>query len=195
MNELRKAILDRIVDELYDQPIMSNLSRPHYVERMIASQLAPEWCLVSQNWAGWDIENSKGVRGEIKQSAARQTWTDDPNQGGRVTKGVFDIKPRTGYWADDGARWIPFEGRLADFYIFAWHPIADSEFADHRDPDQWLFYVVPECSLPPGQKTISQTVIAQQWPEVQFPELATTVSAAVATLPFQKWEQDGALRT
>lgn len=50
--------------------------RPVYVEFMIAVILGEGWRLVSADWAGWDLENAQGARVEVKQSAARQTWTD-----------------------------------------------------------------------------------------------------------------------
>ncbi len=97
MNTLHREITNQIVTDFYDQPIMSNLSRPHYIERMIILGLGDEWKLVSANWSGWDIESRDGIKVEVKQSAARQVWTDRPSLAGRTTKGQFDIAPRTGY--------------------------------------------------------------------------------------------------
>ena len=45
MNTLHREITNQIVTDFYDQPIMSNLARPHYVERMIALGLGDEWRL------------------------------------------------------------------------------------------------------------------------------------------------------
>ncbi len=53
MNTIHREITNQIVADLYDQPIMSNLARPHYVERMIALGLSDEWRLVSANWSGY----------------------------------------------------------------------------------------------------------------------------------------------
>ena len=117
MTELHDKIVRQIVSDFYDQPIMSNLTRPHYVERIITSCLSEDWKLVSANWSGWDIENSQGVRVEVKQSAARQVWTDRPILGGKPSKGIFDIAPRTGYWAEDGSTWVKTSGdRIVRFW-------------------------------------------------------------------------------
>ncbi len=186
MSELKDRIIGQIVADFYDKRIMSNLVRAHYVERMIAQCLGEGWDLVSADWSGWDLQNSEGVRAEVKQSAALQTWTDQPSLAGRPTRGRFDIAPRTGYWTDAGSRWIDMSGRLADLYVFGWHPITDRARADHRDPDQWVFYVVPEAELPPNQKTIGQRSLDRRWSPVTFEELEQAVLVAAAQLQTTK---------
>jgi len=81
------------------------LYRPHYVERMIALALGEGFELVSANWSGWDIESSDGVRIEVKQSAAWQTWSDVTGEP-KPSRGVFDISARAGHWTDGGAKWV-----------------------------------------------------------------------------------------
>ena len=59
--------------------------------------------------------------------------------------------------------------RVADLAAYANNPrthspdqvaqIADETEADHRDPAQWLFFIVPAKQLPQDQKTISRTVV------------------------------------
>ena len=39
MNTLHRDITNQIVADFYDQAIMSNLARPHYIERMISRLL------------------------------------------------------------------------------------------------------------------------------------------------------------
>ena len=39
-------------------------------------------------------------------------------------------------------------GRPADLYVFAWHDESWDGYADHRDTNQWLFFVVAEQDLP-----------------------------------------------
>lgn len=150
-----RAASRRLMADLYDQRVMSNLMRPAYVEFMIAVILGKGWRLVSADWAGWDLENAQGARLEVKQSAARQTWTDRSSLAGRPGRGVFDIAVRRGYWREGGFEYVELDGRRpADLFIFAWHPVEALEQADHRDPAQWQFFVVPEDQLPPQQKTI-----------------------------------------
>ena len=179
MQIIRSQIYSDLINTLFDRPIMGNLYRPHYVERMVALGLGNGFKLMSADWSGWDLEYRDGARIEVKQSAARQTWTDQSSFAGRPTVGSFDIAPRTGFWADGASKWIEKPGRLADVYIFAWHPVTDPDVADHRDPSQWVFFVVPTCELPTGQKTISRTVVEKTWKPVLFEQLREATLAAV----------------
>ncbi len=170
MTSVPDQIFSQIVRDLFDQPIISNLFRPHYVERLVAFALGDGFQLVSADWAGWDIESAKGVRIEVKQSAAWQTWSDATGAA-RPSPGNFDIAPRTGHWGERGTRWVDHAGRQAQIYIFAWHPVADAARVDHRDPGQWRFYAVPASELPAGQRNIRQSVVARRWPETRIDEL------------------------
>jgi hypothetical protein len=171
MNAIANEIFSSLVRDLFDRPIMGNLYRPHYVERMVALGLGEGFRLMSADWSGWDIEGGDGLRIEVKQSAARQTWTDRTSLEGRTTPGSFDIAPRTGYWAEGGTKWVPKPGRHAHVYILAWHPVSEVSKADQRDPTQWRFFVVPSKDLPPDQKSIARTVVEKRWPPVGFHRL------------------------
>ena len=102
---------------------------------------------------------------------AAAIWTDRPSLAGKPTTGSFDIAPRKGYFSEGGSEWVPKPGRHAHVYILAWHPIADETEADHRDPAQWLFFIVPAKQLPQDQKTISRTVVEKRWSAVRFEQL------------------------
>ena len=56
---------------------MSNLTRPIYVEGLVSLLLGNRWKYLG-DWDGWDLERDDGKRLEVKQSAARQPWTDRP---------------------------------------------------------------------------------------------------------------------
>ena len=151
-----EKILKDLTDGFFNQRVMSNLIRPHYVERLVVHCLGDPWHHVGGEWAGWDIENRHTLaRLEVKQSAARQTWTDGPSRKGLPTRPIFDIAERTGYFTNGGAVWVKSAGRPADLYVFAWHagflPEVD---VDHRSPDQWEFYILPEAELPQNGKSI-----------------------------------------
>ncbi len=45
---MKDQIFRDIIRDFYDVPIMNNLARPHFVERMIARTPAPDWKLVSE---------------------------------------------------------------------------------------------------------------------------------------------------
>jgi hypothetical protein len=136
----------------FGSPLISNIYRGLVAEIIIGAALDPEWQLCSGDWRGWDFEHPAGLRLEVKQSAARQTWTGER----KATTPIFDIRARTGYF--EGADWVADPRRFAHIYIFAHHPIMD-ESADHRDPRQWRFYLIPTTRLPAG-KTISLVKVA-----------------------------------
>ena len=48
-------------------------------------------------------------------------------------------------------------GRPADLYVFAWHNESRDGYADHRETNRWLFYVVAEQDLPKNRKQIGLT--------------------------------------
>ena len=60
--------------------------------------------------------------------------------------------------------------------------MTDLAHADHRDPWQWQFYIVPERELP-TQKTIGLATIHRRWRPVGYGALAEAVNAAILTMP------------
>lgn len=152
---------------VFGEPLIANNYRGLVAEIIVGAALEPEWQMCSGDWRGWDFEHVSSCRLEVKQSAARQTWT-----GARpATKPIFDIRARTGYF--EGADWIADPRRLADIYVFAHHPVMDAS-ADHRDPLQWRFYVVPANLLPAG-KTNSLAVISRLANAMPWEALKATV--------------------
>lgn len=141
------AVVERVSAEAFGNPLVTNSLRSMVVEAMLALGLPTGWRWCGADWAGWDLEHEDGTRLEVKQSAARQTWAAPK----RPSAPVFDIRERTGWW--QGAVWNDGAGRHAHIYVFAHHPVADNT-ADHRDPSQWKFYVLPTGSLP-GSKGLS----------------------------------------
>lgn len=182
----------RLVDRVYNQPVIGNVERGAYVECLIElalSELRPPWSLTDNTWASWDLwQEESHARIEVKQSAALQTWSapnDAPSSGAPP---AFDIAPRNSHNTADG--WISVEPpqRPADLYVMAWHAETDSSIADHRLPDQWRFYVVPEHRLPPGQKRIGLGPLSRLAEACGFDELAEAVERAMAELPALKAE-------
>ena len=160
----------RRVGAMFDTPVMSNTLRSLYVEAQIGVLLGPTWRSVGADWAPYDFESDTGVKLEVKQSAARQTWTQT-----RPTRPSFDIRPRTGRY--DGAASIPEAGRAADVYVFAWHPRTVD--VDQRDETQWEYYVVPTVDLPPNQATISLSRICAISNPTRAHGLPSTVAGIV----------------
>jgi hypothetical protein len=166
---MSSAIISRLTRRLYGNPIIRNDLRGELVEEMVAVALEPEWSGCGGDWASCDLKRvSDGLRMQVKQSAALQTW-DIPD--GPEPKPCFSIKSKKYRW--EGPLRFEDEGRQADVFIFAWHGRTDA-LADHRNPDQWQFFVVAERDLP-AQKSISLSVLANLATSVTFNTLADEV--------------------
>lgn len=180
---LRQKVLSTIAGR-YNRPIINNIHRAEYVEHLVAAVLGAEWFLPwteGYDWAPWDLEHRpSGARMEIKQSAALQTW--HTHEGIRTRSPRFDIAPRTGYWTSDSV-WIDASGRPAHIYVFAWHPETDPGLADHRAPEQWLFFPIPVARLPASQKSIGLAGLRQFIEPVDFSALSATVDEFVRDRP------------
>ncbi len=176
-------IISQIASELYDQPIMSNLARPPYVERMVARVLGDNWQHVGSGWNGWDVEHKpSGARLEVKQSARRQSWTESgkfkANDSPR-----FDIRHRSGQYAADGKTWIAGDVRPADIYVFAWHSRFDPiEGVDHRIPDQWEFFVLAEQKLPNMKSIGLSSLKLLGCNPISYDRLASVVASEIIKL-------------
>lgn len=169
------TVISRLTRRLFGAPLLRNSIRGEVVEEMVAMALEPEWKLCAGDWASCDLRHpGSGLRIQVKQSAARQSWHRDEVIPGNPR---FSIAEKTGRW-EDGDKWIAEPGRNADIFIFAWHPHGGAA-ADHRDPEQWLFYVIPEPVLPP-HKSISLSAIHALADPVAFAGLRVAVRSAVA---------------
>lgn len=168
----------RIIDALLGKPLVTNAFRGMLVEAMLAEVLAPDWRWCGADWASHDFENAAGVRLEVKQSAALQSWH---GEGARPNPGRFDIAARKMRW--EGTVKVEEGGRAAAIYVFAWHPECDAGKADHRDPAQWEFHIVPASALPP-QKTLGLTAVRRLAGSVKIDAVAGEVAAALSRLGF-----------
>jgi hypothetical protein len=133
-------VVQRAADAAFGSPLVTNVLRAQLVEAMIALALDPTWSWCSADYAPCDFQRADGLRLEVKQSAARQTWSTE-----KPSKAIFDVAARTGRNEQHG--WVEEYGRAAHIYVFAQHPVFDDS-ADHRDPTQWQFYVLPTSALP-----------------------------------------------
>lgn len=161
-------LIARITSRLFGQPILTNVVRGEVVEEMCVMALEPEWVHAGGDYGAWDLENPKtGLRIQVKQSAARQSW------GISISAPTFSIAQKTGRY--EGAVWIAEASRNADIFVFGWHPLMD-ETADHRAVEQWQFFVVPESQLPP-QKSIRLTVLKRLVEPCSWSDLRATVQS------------------
>lgn len=168
-------VISKLQQAVFGKPLITNVLRGQLVEAMIALALEPQWTWCSADFASWDFERSDGVRLEVKQSALRQTWTSSPSTKSSPS---FDVRPRTGYW--DGGTFIDQPGRVAHLYIFALHSQID-ERTDHRDPQQWQFYVVRSADLPAVAR-IALGSVKRITDSVPFDELLSKVEDVSARL-------------
>jgi hypothetical protein len=164
-------VIGRLTKRLYGTPIIRNDVRGELVEEIVAMALEPEWQACGGDWASCDLKRvSDGLRLQVKQSAALQSWTIPE---GPKPKPCFSIKSKKYRW--EGPLRFDDAGRQADIFIFAWHDRIDGS-ADHRDPDQWQFFVVAERDLP-DQKTISLSVLCKLAQSISVDALADEVRA------------------
>jgi hypothetical protein len=159
----------RLAHRLFGQPILRNDLRGELVEEIVAMALEPEWQGCGSDWGACDlVRPADGLRIQVKQSAALQSWTlpDGPKP-----RPCFSIASKTGRY--EGSTWIAGVGRNAEIFVFGWHDRCD-EGADHREPSQWQFFVVAERDLP-DQKSISLSSLRRLARLLPFGELAAEV--------------------
>lgn len=137
------TIVERLSRRLFDQKLIRNSIRGELVEEMVAMALEPHWALSADDWSAFDLQHrASGKRMQVKQSAACQSWHCESSP---PAKPRFSIANKTGRY--EGLNWVEEPGRNADLFVFGWHPLLPPE-ADHREADQWRFFVVPEHDLP-----------------------------------------------
>lgn len=167
----RSTVIDMATKAIYGQPLVNNVHRATLAEAIIAAALDEPWRWCSGDWALCDFDHPDGTRLEVKQSSAKQTWH---KEGEVSAKPSFDIASRKMAW--DGRGWMPSAGRNADIYVFAFHPVVDAS-ADHREPRQWEFYVVPTSALP-ATKKIALTALRRLATPVPYEHLRSAVDDA-----------------
>lgn len=172
---LERKILGDVFSTVFDQKLIVNTMRGLYVEALVAELLGSDWQLVSKDYSNWDLEHVSGLRGEVKQSAALQTWKSK-NPSPRT----FDIAPRKFYW--EGYERIKKPGRFANVYFLCWHGCLDRNLADQRRADQWKFSIVNSKDLPPNQKKISVKKVLRLYPPISYLELEKEAAARLSGL-------------
>ena len=152
----RLSAIDRLIERLYGQPIIRNVLRGELVEQFVLDALGEGW-IAAGDYEAWDVESSDGQhRIQVKQSSARQSWAEVDC---KPSSPRFSIKASK-TWVD-GQGWRGELTRHATIYVFAWHPLVDST-ADHRDPNQWEFFLVHSRFLP-SQNSISLNGLKELW--------------------------------
>ena len=115
----KSPLIDRLAARLFGRSLVQNSFRGELVEEIVAMALEPEWQPCGGDWASCDlVRQADGLRIQVKQSAARQSWHGPGSPRARPT---YSIAHKTGRW--EGACWIEERSRNADIFIFGWHPV------------------------------------------------------------------------
>jgi len=147
---MHRAIIASLAARLYDRKIMDNRERGDYAEQLVASQIGGSWKWVGIGWHPWDFETADGgerLRMQVRQSAAKQIWPRPEGYDPSEQRFATTIKPKPSF-AEKHNPGLEIEeyGRFCEIYVFAWHG-EQSEKSDHRDPGQWVFFLLPEKAL------------------------------------------------
>jgi hypothetical protein len=178
------AAAARAAEAAFGRPLVTNVLRGLLVEAIVAGAIEPVWRWCSEDYASWDFDRADGLRLEVKQSAARQSWSLPSAPASACS---FDIRTREGRWED--AVWVAERGRAAQVYVFAHHPVVD-ESADHRDPQQWRFHVVSAGRLP-STKRLGLAALVKLAASVGVADLPDTVGSCCAALAAPRNCDDG----
>ena len=169
---------------------MPDALRDHYAEGLVYLALsgsAPQagWRLAAEE-NPWDLENDDHCHVQVKQSAALPSGSNGKNPG-KPQALSFDIHPGK-------------KGRQTHIYVFAWHPESDPDLADHRDPGQWRFCVMPEDELPEpvferktqriSLKRLEALAASIRLKTVSYDQLAPTFNR-IAKVMLEQDERDG----
>ena len=76
------------------------------------------------------------------------------------------------------------------FMFLPGHQVGDPETADHRDPGQWRFFVVPEKRLPSEKKTLSLNLLRKLCEEIGYEQMASDVAAKLAEIGMLKCRRE-----
>lgn len=166
MNDLPSRVAQLASDATFNRPLVTNIFRGIIAEAIVSLAL-PDWRWVSADYSPYDFEHPDGTKLEVKQSSLRQSWVT-----AKPSVPSWDIAARTGSYGDDG--WLPKVGRNADIYVLALHGTTD-DTTDHRDPDQWCFFVIPTAQLPSTKRLGVNAATRIAGGAVRFAELASTV--------------------
>lgn len=181
-------VVARVSDAAFGRPLVTNVLRGHVAEAIVALALEPEWRWCSADYCSWDFERTDGLRLEVKQSARLQTWDTG---GGAQVRPSFDVRERTGRW--EQAAWIAEPGRPAHLYLFCYHGRCNPR-TDHRDPEQWEFFVVPAAALPPVKRLALGSVSRLAIP-CGYPDLRDQVQRAASGVALARSSQSASVET
>lgn len=127
--------------------MVSNATRGVVAEYLVARAIGAAND-VRDEWAAYDLCDSRGITVEVKSAAYLQSWYQE-----RLSSISFTCR-KTLAWDPEKNRLGTERRRHAQVYVFALLAHKDQESLDPLDVSQWEFYVVPTVRL--DQRTRSQ---------------------------------------
>ena len=157
---LRRRIQTTLMRK-YDTPIMNNVYRADYVECLarvyardrLVAYLDPRLGLGRMGLSAHVGGPARGQAGRGEAIMGPRDIRTAPLSALRHRAPHRPTGHRTGA---DGWTWT-LRGVWRNLYVFAWHNESRDGYADHRDANQWLFFVVAEQDLPKNRKSIGLT--------------------------------------
>lgn len=145
-----QRIKERFYEEVFSNPLIENSLRGYWCEMMVAEALGRKCRIVGREWHPWDLQIGpdqgkfpERIRIQVKNSARLQTWNV---RSGKISDCMYNItyRKRPDYFERDnvGVECEP-SGFLCDIYVLCHHSESDPDRADHRDPSQWEFFLLP----------------------------------------------------
>jgi hypothetical protein len=138
---------------------------------MVAQAIGNGCRVVSGGWHPWDLELGTEaaeyparIRIQVKNSAALQPW-NVANGKRSECRFLLSYRRRPEYLDADAPPYpCEAEGFLCDAFVLCHHPVTDVATADHTNPDQWMFYVLPvngtECGVTDAELAFARNRLA-----------------------------------
>lgn len=142
--------------------LLPNGLRGLVAETIVAAALDPGWRRLPPETGPWSF--AQGARRiALRQAAALLPGEAEPRREHAIG---FDT--RISLRASEST------DRAACMIVFAFHGEGDPDFADHRNPLQWRFFLAPLVSLP-SKWRITLPAVRRHCPELRFGELGAAL--------------------
>ena len=137
--------------DMFAQRLMDNTFRGIWCEYMVAEALGPDCKNVGAGWHPWDLQIGDStarypdrIRLQAKNSARLQFFNAVKKKGSKCEFNLV-IRKRPFYFEENNPDGVYCEdfGFLCEAYVLCLHDETDWDRADHGDPSQWKFFVLP----------------------------------------------------
>ena len=146
----------QLTERLFKSNIVQNNFRGEVLEEIVNSVIGNKhggtWEHSSADWNAWDFRCDDYFL-QVKQAAARQSW-DTEDRASEKGRGIFHIRPNSGYYGLDEWHTLEPPQRIAQIYVFGWHACKTAH-CDQFDGNQWKFFVTRSEDFPEQKLTIN----------------------------------------